>query len=260
MRIVKVRLWLVGAVSLLVLIAMVTMVALSNFGGSVKPAQAQITAPGATAAPAPNFARQISVNAVGRVQSAPDVAYLSVGAIVQAPTAREALDKASASAGEIRKALVEAGIPDQDIQTQGINAYPVQIPNREGLPPAEPTSYRASVSFTITINDLSKAGTALDAATKAGANEIGGVNYAIKDDSTLRAQALEQAVKQARPKAEAIARGLGLQLGQVLTVIESPNYYGGGPAATAPGGKGSDSFAPGQLTVGVSITVSYAIQ
>jgi hypothetical protein len=259
MRLVKVRLWLAGAVSLFVLIAMVTMVALSNFGSTVKSAQAQITSPGATAAPAANFPRQISVNAVGKVQAAPDVAYLSVGAIVQAPTAREALDKASTSAGEIRKALVEAGIPDQDIQTQGINAYPVQAPGKEGLPPTEPTSYRANVNFTITINDLSKAGTALDAATKAGANEIGGVNYAIKDDSTLRAQALEQAVKQARPKAEAIARGLGLQLGQVVTVIESPNYYGGGPANSVPVGKGGDSLAPGQLTVGVSVTISYAI-
>jgi uncharacterized protein YggE len=203
--------------------------------------------------------RLVTISAVGQVQAAPDVAYLNVGSEVQAPSAREALDKAKTNGDTIRKALLDAGIDEKNIQTSGISAYPVTVPGKDGQPAIEPSSYRAYVNLSITINDLSKAGSALDAATKAGANQVGGVSYAIKDDSALRAQALEQAVKQARPKAEAIARGMGLQLGQVVTVVEDPGgYYA--PQAQFASGKGAGDLSPGQLTVGVRVTVSFAIQ
>ncbi|HEX2910439.1 MAG TPA: SIMPL domain-containing protein [Chloroflexia bacterium] len=218
------------------------------------PATAADTAPSPATITTP---RLITVNAVGQVQAAPDVAYLNVGSEVQAASAGEALDKAKANGENIRKALVDAGIPDKDIQTSGLNAYPVNPPGKDGLPSTQPASYRAYVSLNITINDLSKGGKALDVATKAGANQVGGLSYGIKDDSALRAQALEQAVKQARPKAEAIARGLNLQAGPVITVTEDPGgYY---PPQMG-GGKGEGGFAPGNLTVGVRVTITYAIQ
>lgn len=275
----------VASVSLLVIMAIVTLTVMIGYGGGIFTVRAQTEAttpvptnsptstasptsnphavlPATSAGPAPVIpeavakpGRLITVNAVGQVQAAPDVAHLSVGSEAQAPTAREALDKAKANGEKISQALIAAGIPEKDIQTSNINAYPVNAPGKDGSPPPEPTSYRASVNLFITINDLSKSGVALDVATRAGANQVGGVNYAIKDDSSLRTQALEQAVKQARPKAEAIARGLGLQIGEVLTVVEDPNGYYGPPY----GGKGDSGINPGQLTVGVRVTVSYAI-
>jgi uncharacterized protein YggE len=248
--------WGFGAGGFIGILAIVALLALGSFGSRAQTAQAQTADPNQ---PGNTSNRSITVNAVGKVQAAPDVAYLNVGSTVQAPTAKEALDKATAAVEKIRQALVDAGIPDQDIQTQGVSTYPIIPPGKEGGDStADPTGYRSNVNLQVTINDLSKAGTALDAATKAGANQIGGLNYGLKDDSTLRAQALEQAVKQARPKAEAIARGLSLQLGQVVTVVEDPNGYYGGPAAAS--GKGGDGLAPGQLTVSVSVRVSYAIQ
>jgi uncharacterized protein YggE len=231
-----------------------------DFSPTSKP---QTALPTASAGPTPGASeavgkpgRLITVNAIGQVQAAPDVANLSVGSEVQAPTAREALDKAKANGEKISKALIDAGIPEKDIQTSNINAYPYNTPGKDGNPVPEPTSYRASVNLSITIRDLSKSGIALDAATRAGANQVGGVQYIIKDDSDLRAQALEQAVKQARPKAEAIARGLGLQIGEVLTVEEDPNGYYGPQYG---GGKGDSGINPGQLTVGVRVIVTYAI-
>lgn len=284
MKLEKWRGWSIGIGGILGLAIVVALLALLNFGSHTQLAQAGTSVAASTATnaaatvtnsvlpeaagPAPTIpatrttntdSRLISVYAVGKVQAAPDVAYLNVGVELQAPTAREAQDKVNARVENIRKAITEAGIPAQNIQPQGIYTYPVETPGKNGQPPTEPTSYRAGISLNVTITDLAKAGTALDAATKAGANQIGGLNFALKDDSALRTQALEEAVKQARPKAEAIARGLGQQIGQVVTVIEDPNGYYPDPS-NGGGGKGGSNYTPAQLTVGVRVTVSYAIQ
>lgn len=285
MKAEKWRGWSAGIGVILGLMIVVALLALLNFGSQTHSAQAgtsvaastatstSVASPATTGAILPNTAgpvptaastspasevRLISVYAVGKVRAAPDVANLNVGVELLAATAREAQDKVNARVEKIRKAITDAGIPAQNIQPQGIYTYPVETPSKDGKTPSEPTSYRAGISLNIIITDLTKAGTVLDAATQAGANQIGGLNFAIKDDSALRAQALEEAVKQARPKAEAIARGLGLQIGQVMTVTEDPNGYYEDPYLG--GGKGGSNYTPTQLTVGVRVTVSYAIQ
>jgi uncharacterized protein len=266
----------IGMAALLIITVVLTLALSANFGNQQINAQAAVSPVVAqpTATPTPgnapaqsatatqinlNPSRLVTVSTVGQIQSAPDVAYLNVGSDVKASTAREALDKAKANAEALRKAAIAAGVADDDIKTSSISVYPYSNPSKDGTPPSEPTGYQANVNLTITINDLSKAGAILDAATKAGANQIGGVTYGIKDDSSLRAQALEQAVKQARPKAEAIARGMNLQLGPVITITEDPNgYYPSVPGAAM--GKGDNGLSPGQLTVAVRVTVSFAIQ
>lgn len=271
----KFKNWNVAMASLFIVLVLLTLLVLMNLTAQSRAASAQTAPPTATPIPptvavppspayqsqaaATDGTRSISVSAVGQVQAAPDVAYLNVGSEVQAKSAREALEKARANGETIRKGVSEAGIPEKDIKTTGVSAYPITVPGKDGQPPAEPTGYRAYVNLSITINDLSKAGAALDAAAKAGANQVGGVSYAIKDDSALRAQALEQAVKQAKPKAEAIARGLNVQLGTVMTVVESPDGYFG-PQYGGAGPKNANDLNPGQLTIGVRVTVSYSMK
>jgi uncharacterized protein YggE len=203
----------------------------------------------------------ITVNAVGEVQAAPDIAYLSAGIEVQDATAQAALNKANTGADAIVKALVGAGIAEKDIKTSGINVYPVNPANQDLTFASTPSYYRAYLSLQVTIQDISQAGKVLDVAAKAGANQIGGISYGLKDPAPLHIQALEQAIKQSRPYAEAVARSLGVPLGPVVTVVETPgNYYS--PASVGYGGKGdtATSIMPGQLSVSVQVTVSYALQ
>ncbi len=221
--------------------------------------------PTTVAAPAANPAqvvtptnnRTISVSAIGQVQATPDMAVLNVGADIQAPTARQALDKAQNINANIIKALTDLGIAEKDIQTQGVYTYPEYTPSKDGTQPADPKSYRANLNVSITISDVNKAGTVLDAATKAGANRVGGLTFGIKNDKSYREQALEQAVQLAKPKAEAMARGLNLQVGQVLTITEDSGNYG--PVYGGGGKGGGDGIAPGQLSVSVRVIVVFAV-
>lgn len=237
------------AFGLITISAIAVVFTLIASAGNPKGAQAQTT-PAPTTNP-----RIITVNVTGQIQAPPDVAYLNLGVAVSAPTAREALDKANASGEKIRQAIIDAGIPAQDVRVTSTGVYADQS-KAPGQPNTDPTSYRASVDFTVTINDLSKAGAVLDAATNAGANQVSGVSYGIKDDSKLRAQALETAVKQAQPKAEAMARGLNVQVGQVVRVEEGGSY-----AVPLPYGAGASANIqnPGQLTVTVQAIVTFAI-
>lgn len=262
----------IGILSFLTIGLVVTLILVLVYGNPSQtlPPQSQIATPIPQAIPAtsaapvanpaqiitPTASRSISVSAIGQVQATPDMVTLSVGADIQAPTARQALEKAQNINSTIIKSLVDMGIAEKDIQTQGVYTYPEYSPSKDGTQPADPKSYRANLNVSIIISDVSKAGTVLDATTKAGANRVGGLTFGLKDDKTYRQQALEQAVQQAKPKAEAMARGLNLQVGQVLTVTEDMGSY----ASYSGGGKGGgDGIAPGQLTVGVRVIVVFAV-
>ena len=261
-----------GVGSLLILIV-ILLVLLSIMGSSEKPAPAAAVptatptssttgAPSTKSEAVINGSRLITVNAVGEVLAAPDVAYLNAGVEVQAATAQAALDKANTGGDAIFKALVGAGIAEKDIKTSGINVYPVNPAGQDLTYSNTPSYYRAYLSLQVTIQDISQAGKVLDVATKAGANQIGGINYGLKDPAPIHIQALEQAIKQSRPYAEAVARSLDAQLGQVVTVVEMPGNYYNAAAGMGYGGKGdtATSILPGQLSINVQVTVSYALQ
>ncbi|MBX5496805.1 MAG: SIMPL domain-containing protein [Bryobacteraceae bacterium] len=85
--------------------------------------------------------------------------------------------------------------------------------------------YTASNTVRVTTDDLASVGKIIDVATASGANQISDLRFTLKDEEALHAQALRAAVANAKRNAEAIASGLGLKLGQILSVEEgSPRW------------------------------------
>ena len=62
--------------------------------------------------------------------------------------------------------------------------------------------------------------TAAVAGIAAGANQLNGLTFDLREDLKYREQALQLAVREARSKAEAIAAALNLQLGEVIEIRE----------------------------------------
>ncbi len=75
------------------------------------------------------------------------------------------------------------------------------------------------------LDDVGKLGSALDALVTAGANQMNGIGFSIKDPSPMLKAAREQAVADARARAETYARAASVTLGPVLAISE-----GGGDA------------------------------
>jgi hypothetical protein len=104
-------------------------------------------------------------------------------------------------------------------------------------------------------------GEILDAAITAGANTVNGIRFGVKDSSKLNDQALTEAVKTARAKADLVAEGLGLKVTSVQSVsIDS--YVGSEPvyAKMAAGGMRDSASVPieaGELTFTASVRVTF---
>ena len=74
--------------------------------------------------------------------------------------------------------------------------------------------------MSVTIRELAKAGSILDAASNAGANNIYGPTLTRSDQDGLQAKALRAAVDNARAKARVLADAAGVRLGSVTAITE----------------------------------------
>jgi uncharacterized protein len=176
-------------------------------------------APSATASPSGQLSlteQTITVGGDGEASAAPDVAYVSVGVQTQAVTAAEATAENSRRMTAILDALRARGLGPRDLQTSGLNVTPQFQRDR----PDVVTGYQATNNVTVTVNDIERAGEMLDASLAAGANRVGGLRFGIRDTAPLRQQALDEAARTARARAEVLAASLGVRIVGIGSVAE----------------------------------------
>jgi uncharacterized protein len=195
----------------------------------------------------------ITVTGNGTVNATPDKASFDFGVQVNAATAADAISKDNEQAQKIIDALKNAGIPDSDIQTSSVSLWPQTSSDGQTI-----TGYQASNDVTVT-SSIDKAGSLVDAATGAGANNVSGPNLSVSDQSTYYAKALSLAVADAKTQAQAIANASGLTLGGILHITNegstpTPIMYGAALSAA----KASTPIEAGSQQVQASVTVTYS--
>lgn len=197
----------------------------------------------------------ITVSGDGVVKVDPDQATITIGVQATDRVAKSAQNSVNKTATAIRDAALKIVVDRKDIQTTNLSLYPQFNDSRKI------TQYVASNQITITVNDIERVGDVIDAAMAAGATNIGGIQFGIKDPKQHRAEALKRAVADARSKAEPIAAALGKPILEVIQVDESdaPMQYmkfmgGGGGSAMA---MESAPVEAGQLDVQAGVTVRF---
>ncbi len=203
----------------------------------------------------------ISVTGEATVNAAPDLAQIDGGVTTDAKTAREASDANNAAMGRVLLALQGAGIAEKDYQTSRLSLSPQYAnvgPNRNGPPVV--SGYRASNRVTVRLRDVSKVAGVIDALVAAGANDIGGISFAVSNPSKLLDEARPLAIADARRKAEIFAKAAGVALGDPLSISE------GGVAPPMPMARRASmdfagaAVAPGEETLHIHVSVSWAIK
>lgn len=177
-----------------------------------------------TVQPTTNQTRSISVSGQGRVSIRPDTAIVWLGVQTQAETAEEALAENNVLMQDvISVTLTVTGVTEADIQTHGLRLNPIYA-----APTANNTNqqltvtgYRASNVVEVRVNNLENLGGLLDSAVAAGGNTIEGIRFEVSDSDEALAQAREQAMANARDKAEQLAALANAELGEVLTITET---------------------------------------
>jgi len=109
---------------------------------------------------------------------------------------------------------------------------------------------------------VTKVAGVIDTLVGAGANDIGGVSFSVSQTSKLLDDIREQAIADARRKAEIYAKAAGVTLGGPLSISEAgaaiPLFrakVAGAPMAAAP-----TPIAQGEETLSLSVNVTWAIK
>lgn len=207
-------------------------------------------------------ATTLNLSAYGETRVAPDMAAINLGVVNDAPTAAAALAANATKMNQVMAALKAAGIPAKDIQTSGLNLN-AQYDYVQNEPP-KLRGYQASNQVTITVNDLTKLGAAVDASVKAGANNMNGVSFGLKDPTAAENAARQGAVKALQAKAGLYAQATGYKMGRLVTLSEGGGYSAPPPVpmmAYARMEKASDStpVSAGEMRVRIDITGLYEI-
>jgi uncharacterized protein YggE len=207
----------------------------------------------------------ILVTGNSEVHAAPDEATVRLGVSRQASTAAAAQNGANEVAQSILAGVTGLGIDRKQIQTGQLTLYPIYAPQKPGSED-EPrvVAYRATNTVNIRLTEMARVGPVIDAGLKAGANQVEGVYFSLKNDGAAREAALRQAVVEARDKARSIASALDVRLGDVLTVQEGgvnlrPPQPLAGVAMMARRADVATPVEPGEVTVSASVTIRYRI-
>jgi hypothetical protein len=160
----------------------------------------------------------VTVVGRGAVQAVPDVATFALAAQTTAPTAGEAMGKASASMEAMVAAATDAGVAATDRQTSGMQLSSYR--QRQGAP----MQHNAVQRLRLWVRDIESAGEILERILSAGgeAAQVEGSGLAISDDQPYADRARDLAMADARHRAEQLARLAGRPLGAVLAVREEP--------------------------------------
>lgn len=206
--------------------------------------------------------RVINVTGQGTVSARPDQATVIFGVQTEADSAADALEENNTTMQEVISATLDAGIAENDIQTQQLRLQPVY--DEAAGPDGERTlsGYRAINSVSVTVDNIEGVGDLLDAAVAAGANTIDNIRFEISERDQLIADAREAAVNDAQAKAEQLADLTGAELGEVLTISEA----GGAPPEpffaedTAAVGGAVPPIEPGSQTIEARVQISWLLE
>lgn len=174
-----------------------------------------------------------------------------------------AVDEVNKKVNDLIAAVKGFGIGDEDVQTQSISIYQSEESYFEGgVRKTRKGQWRVNNSIEITLRNIDRASELTDLLSSSGATNIYGPNFRMDEKNDAEKGLYEVAMKDAREKAESIARASGRKLGKVLSVND------GGTANTYPvyarmdmvGAGGGAPLEPGSSTVYKSMTVSFELK
>jgi hypothetical protein len=205
------------------------------------------------------------VSGTGTATVAPDIAKIDLGIQETGTVLKNVQDSVNKKSQTLVAQVKKMGIADKDIKTLSYFVYP----QYDFTSPAQRiTGYQVSTTYEITIRDFTKINDLLASATSFGANTIGGVNFDLSDDlknKTLQT-ARDEAVAEAKTKAEGLAKAAGITLGKIINVTEeTPSSIRPLAFPAAGGGIAEKSVTqpnvqPGTTEMNVTISLSYEIR
>lgn len=204
----------------------------------------------------------VTVTGHAEMAAVPDTAFISAGIVSLAADVAAAKAENDRLMNNLLTAVTALGIAKEDVRTAGFSVQPQykQGPKYEEL--SVITGYRVQNTVTVTVNDFALISPVIDACTQAGANQISGLRFAVRDEAKLKDQLLEKAVLDGKNRAARMAEALGVTLGRPLSVqftgYTQPAYYDNVRLAKAEFSS-STPVSAGTTTLAVDVNMSFQL-
>jgi uncharacterized protein YggE len=208
----------------------------------------------------------IWVTGEGKVTAVPDIATLRLGIEAEEATVAEAQSQASEAMDRVMTALMDNGVAEKDIQTQYFSIHRVTRWDRDKEEEVI-IGYRVTNIVTAKIRDIDKAGIIIDAVAVAGGDltRVDSISFSVDDPSDYYDEAREEAMAEARNKAQQLANLAGVSLGKATYISEStpfapPIYRDVAEAVITAPAAPTTPISPGEMEISLNIQVVYAIR
>ncbi len=170
-------------------------------------------------------ARTIDSQGYSSISVNPDLVTVYFNVETKGTTAAEAKDANAIIVDEMTISLLKIGIAREEIQTQGFNVYEDQVwENNKYVS----KGYKASHQIKVVLNtsETGLISDVIDAGVDSGAM-LSYINFELSTEkqNEYKVEALKLASEDAKTKAEAIAEGLGMELGKLISVSTTDFYY-----------------------------------
>lgn len=187
--------------------------------------------------------RTISVDGTSVIKAMPDRATVNISIESTAKDAKEASAQNAIVMNKIQKDIMALAITKDNIRTTNYNLYPLY--NRKDNGRQEITGYSVSNQITVTVDNIDIVGNVIDTAINAGANSVNSVEFSLKDPQSYKDKVLVQAINDAKRKADIIAKTLGKNVVNVVSVNSNNSYIEARTFNSMMYAKAADSAAVG---------------
>lgn len=228
--------------------------------------------------------RVITLSGHGEVQAVPDIANVYFTIRKEAKTVKEAQDAVALVEKSSLDSLKGNNVEEKDIQTTNASFSPKYEYKRAYCPPVPLgagtagvsyycndgkqviTGYEAFESITVKIRNTDDVGKIIQDLGTLGVSELNGPNFTVDNEDELKAEARKEAIDDAKAKAKALSKDLGVRLGKITSFNESGNYYGmpimyAKDSMQEGGNVSSPAEIPkGENTISFDVTITYEIR
>lgn len=160
-------------------------------------------------------APHIVVNGVGEVEMIPDKVIVNVSVEHKADTLLAAKQQADNDITRLIAAASESGVADDDIDASTIQAFP-EFNDDDGQ--SIHAGYRVTRYLELTLRDVNGYATLMENLAANGISRIDSTRFEFSEANAVEDEALKQALKDARRRAEALAAALDSEIGDVYRI------------------------------------------
>lgn len=216
--------------------------------------------------PPPPHMRMISVSGEAKEELSPDQATLNASLISRAPVLNEAKKHNDGLMEKLVGIAKEFKIAREKINASNVYISP-EYRYEDNSGKQIFTGYVVNRSVAITMDDMSIHERVLSALIDAKIDQVGGVQFTLKNPEEVEMKLRTKAIANARAKAESMAQAAGAKLGQVIAISESGAAMPHPPMPmhsmammdTAEKASVAPSL-PGQLTMSQSVNVTFGLE